>query len=261
MKRAIQNIFHEVGAQTLFFLKVTGAAWRHRAQCRSLVLQQIADVWARSLGTVCFAGFFVGAILVIQFYMMLTRYDALAMLGGLNASATVREIGPLIISFLLAGKVGAYTAAELGTMRVTEQIDAVSCLGTDPIVYLVAPRFTAIIVCSLLLLVFGLMVGIAGSMFVADALYGINMLQYSESVPRFTDAWTVAGGVFKCLVYGAIVATVSTYKGYTASGGAAGVGRAVTLCAVYTNLFIVLANYVTSQILQFLFTLGRGAVG
>ena len=258
MGRSLFSIFHEIGAEFLFFLKITGLAFRRWRECRELLLSQLADVFTRSLGTVCFAGFFVGAILVVQFHLMLSRYDALMFLGGLNTSATVREIGPLIISFLLAGKVGAYTAAELGTMRVTEQIDAVSCLGTDPLLYLVVPRFTAIVVSSLLLLVFGLMVGVCGSMLLASVAYNINILQYAESVPRFTDAWTVGGGVMKCLVYGCIVATVSTYQGFYASGGARGVGQAVTRCAVYTNLFIVMANYFTSKFLTFAQGLAMG---
>jgi phospholipid/cholesterol/gamma-HCH transport system permease protein len=255
----MKGLFQEVGAEALFFARVMRTWIRHLGESWELVLAQVADVGSRSLATVCFAGFFVGAILVIQFHLMLSRYDAVMFLGGLNTSATVREIGPLIISFLLAGKVGAYTAAELGTMRVTEQIDAVSCLGTDPLLYLVVPRFLAIVICSMLLLVFGLMVGICGSMLVAAVIHNVNFLQYLESVPKFTDFWTVTGGVFKCLVYGIIVANVATFKGFTARGGARGVGRAVTESAVYTNLFIVLANFVTSQILGFFEGLTRGA--
>jgi len=254
----LKTLILELGSQALFLQKVLAVWVRHMGASRKLVFEQIADVGSRSLFTVCFAGFFVGAILVVQFSLMLANYDALTFLGGLNTSATVREIGPLIISFLLAGKVGAYTTAELGTMRVTEQIDAVSCLGTDPILYLVVPRFLAIVICSILLLAFGLFVGVMGSIFVAQNLYNMNYLQYIQSVPKFTDMFTVLGSVFKCFVYGIIVATVSTYKGFNASGGARGVGKAVTECAVYTNLFIVFANYVTSQLLNIFQTFWMG---
>jgi phospholipid/cholesterol/gamma-HCH transport system permease protein len=182
---------------------------------------------------------------------MLQQYDAQTFLGGLNTSAVVREVGPLIISFLLAGKIGAFTAAELGTMRVTEQIDAIECLGTNPLQYLIVPRFIAIVLSSVLLLVIGLMISIGGAMFVANWLCGINPLQYISSIPKFTTMGTLAGGTFKCLVYGVIVAGVSCYKGYTASGGARGVGQAVTRTAIYTNLFIVIANFLTSEFIQF----------
>ena len=181
---------------------------------------------------------------------MLSQYDAQSILGGLNTSAIVREVGPLIISFLLAGRIGAFTAAELGTMRVTEQIDAIECLGTNPIQYLIVPRFVAIVCSSMILLVIGLVVSIGGAMFVADTLCGINPLQYSSSIPRFTGPWTIACGVIKSSAYGLIVASVACYKGYTTSGGARGVGRAVTQAAIYTNLYIILMNYVLSRVLM-----------
>ncbi|MEW6056872.1 MAG: ABC transporter permease [Bdellovibrionota bacterium] len=246
----LKNFLHELGGMYLFSNEVKKTWLCNLKTDMPLVLEQVSSVGLRTLSTVCFAGFFVGAILVIQFQLMLSQYDATAFLGGLNTSACIREVGPLIISFLLAGKVGAFTAAELGTMRVTEQIDAIRCLGTNPIQYLVVPRYIAIVLSSLLLLVFGLLVGIVGAMLVAGWLYNINSLQYLSSVPRFTDGWTVFCGVFKSAVYGIIVATVSTYKGYNASGGAKGVGRAVTQCAIYTNLFIVFANTWTSILLD-----------
>lgn len=244
------NFFADIGGMAIFSWGVLKTWFRTLGQNGNLIIEQIALVAFRSLVTILFSGFFVGAILIIQFHLMLSKYDAVSILGGLNTSATIREVGPLIISFLLAGKVGAYTAAELGTMRVTEQIDAIRCLGKDPIQYLIVPRFVAIVLCSLLLLVFGVLVGVSGSMLVAVKLYNMNFLQYMESIPRFTDRWTIIAGVFKSLVYGTIVAAVSTYKGYHATGGAQGVGRAVTQCAVYTNLLIVFANSFTSYLLE-----------
>ena len=98
-------------------------------------------------------------------------------------------------------------------------------------------------------------------MLVASALCGINFLQFATSIPRFTDGWTLAGGMFKSLVYGTIVAGVACHKGYTASGGARGVGKAVTLAAVYTNLYIVIANFVVSHVLDYLSELGRQWLG
>jgi phospholipid/cholesterol/gamma-HCH transport system permease protein len=203
----------------------------------------------------------VGAILVLQFNQILVQYDAQSFLGGLNTSSVVREVGPLIISFLLAGKIGAYTAAELGTMRVTEQIDAIQCLGTNPIQYLIVPRFVGIVISSLILLVIGLLISIGGAMLVASLLCGINPLQFAVSVPRFTDGWTIAGGMFKSLVYGTIVAGVACHRGYTASGGARGVGKAVTLAAVYTNFYIVIANFITSDLVDKVSELGRMWLG
>lgn len=244
------TFLNELGGITLFMGRVFRVFLRSSGNVRPII-EQIAYVSLRSLSTVAFAGVFVGAILVLQFNLILAKYDAQAFLGGLNTSAVVREIGPLIISFLLAGKIGAFTAAELGTMRVTEQIDAIEALGTNPIQYLVIPRFIGIVISSVLLLSIGLMVSILGSMIVAGAAAGINPLQYVSSIPRFTDLSTFFGGMFKSFVYGVIVASVACYKGFTASGGARGVGKAVTQAAVYTNLYIVIANYMTSSFLEY----------
>lgn len=240
------RLLEELGEFTLFSLRTLA---RLRGADARAINHQIIAVTERSLATVAFSGVFVGAILVLQFSSILEQYDALSFLGGLNTSATVRQVGPLIISFLLAGKVGAFTAAELGTMRVTEQIDAVQCLGTDPLQYLVVPRFIGIVVASLILLIFGLFVSVGGSMLVAFFAFDINPLQFLSSVPRFTAVSTLVGAVVQSLVYGLIVAGVACSKGYNASGGARGVGHAVTQAAIYTNLYIVMANYVLTTLL------------
>jgi phospholipid/cholesterol/gamma-HCH transport system permease protein len=245
------SLLRSTGGTFLFFLHVIRTAMRTHGNGRA-ILGQIAYVSWRSISTVAFAGVFVGAIMVIQFSIMLTRYDALAWLGGLNTSSLVREVGPLIISFLLAGKIGAFTAAELGTMRVTEQIDAVECLGTDPVQYLIVPRFIGIVISSLILLEIGLIVSIMGALGVAAALGVSNPLQFIQSIPRITDGWAIFSGGLKSLVFGTIVASVCCYQGFTASGGARGVGKAVTMAAVYTNFFIVLADFGTSAFVDFI---------
>ena len=246
----------ELGGITLFVREVFRTLLFTRGNLRPIVAQ-ISYVSYRSLSTVAFSGVFVGAILVLQFNQILAQYDAQALLGGLNTSAVIRQVGPLIISFLLAGKIGAYTAAELGTMRVTEQIDAIECLGTNPLQYLIVPRFFGIVISSLILLVIGLMVSVAGAMLVAALLCGVNPLQFATSIPRFITPWTIVGGMFQSLIYGTIVASVSCYNGYTASGGARGVGRAVTLAAVYTNFYIVIANFLSSGFLEWIAQIGR----
>lgn len=246
----MMKILHEVGAIALYLRELMRSWVNRKEKILPLILQQIVVVAERSIGTILFTGIFVGAILVIQFYMMLSKYDATILIGGLSSSATIREIGPLIISFLIAGKIGAYTAAELGTMKITEQIDAIRCLGVDPLAYVVIPRFVAIVFGTSLLLFFGLFVGIGGSVFIAKYFYHINPWQFMSTVPRFVSLWTLFGGFTKAFVYGMIVATVCTYYGINAKGGARGVGTAVTKSAVYTNLFIVLANSFTTYLLE-----------
>ena len=251
------TLLKELGGITRFVGLTLKTAWRTQGNWRPIV-EQVTLVYTRSLTTVIFAGVFVGAILVVQFHLILAKYDAQSFLGGLNTSSVIREVGPLIISFLLAGKVGAYTAAELGTMRVTEQIEAIECLGTNPVQYLIVPRFLAITISSLLLLIVGLLISVAGSILVSTVAFNINPMQYLGSIPRFTSLWTLSCGMFRSLIYGIIVASVACYKGYTATGGARGVGRAVTQAAVYTNLYIVVANFVTGSVLDMVAELARG---
>ncbi len=244
-------VLHEFGGLCLFLAEIA-RTFRKTSGYREAVIAQVALVSMRTMSTVIFAGAFVGAILVLQFDAMLKRFDAQILLGGLNTSATIREVGPLIISFLLAGKVGAYTTAELASMRVTEQIDAIESLGTDPIRYLILPRFIGIVLSSVILLGIGLFVSVAGAVLVAETMRGMNLQSYISSIPRFAGAWTLFEGLFRSTLFSTIVAAVSTYKGYTASGGARGVGRAVTESAIYTNVYIVLANFASTPVLEWL---------
>lgn len=245
------KVFHEFGGTWLFFIRILKTALNTQGN-KKAIIEQIVEVTQRSLATVLFAGLFIGAILVIQFQVMLQRFDAAILLGGLNTSATIREVGPLIISFLLAGKIGAFTTAELANMRVTEQIDAIECLGTKPIQYLIVPRFFAIILASVLLLAGGLAFSVAGSIAIATTTGGMNFYQYISSIPRFADGWTLFEGLFRCILFSTIVATVCTYKGFSANGGARGVGRAVTESAIYTNVYIILANFGSSSVLEWI---------
>jgi phospholipid/cholesterol/gamma-HCH transport system permease protein len=246
----ILSTLHELGGACMFFRRVL-ETFRKTSGYKDAIIKQVAEVATRTMSTVIFAGIFVGAIMVLQFDTMLKRFDAEALLGGLNTSSTVREIGPLIISFLLAGKIGAFTTAELANMRVTEQIDAIESLGTDSIQYLIVPRFIAIILSSVVLLAMGLTVSIFGAIFVAS-FSGINFYQYISSIPRFVGGWTLFEGLVRSLIFSTIVATISTYKGFTATGGARGVGKAVTESAIYINVYIVVANFISSSILEWL---------
>ena len=131
--------------------------------------------------------------------------------------------------------------------------------------YLIVPRYVGIIISSVILLALGLVIGIAGSMVVARVIAGINFLEFTTSIPRFNSGLTVVWGALKCVIYSAIVAGVACHRGYTASGGARGVGKAVTLAAVYTNFYIVIANFITSQFLNhfmlWLSAVTHGAIG
>lgn len=213
-------------------------------------IDQMYTAGVRSLPTTVAAGAFVGAILAIQLNLQLRDYGAQGVLGGLSVSTTVRNIGPVLIAFMLSARVGAFTAAELGTMRVTSQIDAIRCLGADPMSEIVVPRLAAVVAASFSLLVIGLFVATLGGIVVADLVLGVNPLAFIAQIPRFVTAWSLGTGMMKSLVYGLLIGVISCYRGYTASGGAAGVGHAVRRTAVEILVAIIVADYLLSSLSQ-----------
>ncbi len=256
-------IVEQIGGCVSFCLEAAGVFFR-RGVSRREVFLQIWRVTIQSLPTTAMAGFFVGAIMTVQFTMQVQAYGALGYLGGLSTSATIRQVGPLLIAFMLSGKVGAFTAAELGTMRVTEQIDAIRCLGANPFQELILPRFIAIIISSFALLAAGLLMSVAGGALMGALFSGINLDEYLRHVPTIVTLPSIATGLLKCVVFAVVLASICTYKGYTASGGARGVGQAVVETAVATMVSLVAADWATSLIadtvIQLVLSAG-GAVG
>lgn len=245
MLKALNSLLDEIGGCILFLKLVARTAFRYPCTWESICVQ-IWKVSIQSLPTTMMAGFFVGAIMTVQFTMQIKAFGALGYLGGLSTSATVREVGPLLIAFLLSGKVGAFTSAELGTMRVTEQIDAIRCLGANPIQEIILPRFFGIVISSFLLLAAGLLTSIFGGLLLGAVFSGINPDEYLRHIPTIVSGFSICNGLFKCLVFALILASICTYKGYSASGGAKGVGRAVVSTAVMTMVGIVVSDWITS---------------
>lgn len=247
MLRVAKSIVDDIGGCVLFIKDVVRTAFVYPCTLHSLC-DQIWRVTIASLPTTGMAGFFVGAIMTVQFTMQIKAFGALGYLGGLSTSATVREVGPLLIAFLLSGKVGAFTSAELGTMRVTEQIDAIRCLGANPIQEIVLPRYLGIIISSFFLLAAGLCMSIFGGLVLGAFFSGINPDEYLRHIPTIVNPFSIGLGLFKCLVFALVLASVCTYKGYTTSGGAKGVGRAVVSTAVMTMVGIVVSDWLTTLI-------------
>lgn len=242
---ALVGIFDELGRTTMFLWEVIRTFFVRPCRFKD-VIDQTWDVTMESLPTTAMAGFFVGGITAVQFAMQMKDFGALGYLGGLATSGTIREVGPLLIGFMLAGKVGAYTSAELGTMRVTEQIDAIRCLGADPLQELILPRFLAIVISSFFLLGTGLFMSIGGGALVGYGFAGVYPEEYVRHIPTLLALTSVLSGLFKCGVFAVVLATVCTYRGYTTTGGAKGVGRAVVATAVTTMMSIVVMDWFTS---------------
>lgn len=247
MIKTLLNINDEIGKSILFLQEILWTLAKN--PCRShLIFEQIWNVTLESLATTAMAGFFVGAIMTVQFTMQMNEFGALGYLGGLATSGTIREVGPLLIAFMLSGKVGAYTSAELGTMRVTEQIDAIRCLGANPIQEIILPRFIGIIVSSFFLLALGLMMSILGGLFLGYIFAGVNPEEYLRHIPTILAIPSILSGLVKCFSFAVVLATICTYKGYTTTGGAKGVGRSVVSTAVTTMICIVVFDWLTSYL-------------
>lgn len=245
--KTLLNILNEIGGCLLFVKEIVRTAFFSPCSFQS-VCQQIWKVTEQSLMTTALAGFFVGAIMTVQFTLQVAQYGALGYLGGLSTSGTVREVGPLLIAFMLSGKVGAFTSAELGTMRVTEQIDAIKCLGANPIQEIILPRFIAIVISSFFLLGIGLIMSIFGGLLLGLFFSGINPEEYLRHIPTIVTLPSVVSGLFKCLVFSFILASICTYKGYFTTGGAKGVGQSVLNTAVSSMVSLVVADWFTSLI-------------
>jgi phospholipid/cholesterol/gamma-HCH transport system permease protein len=244
----------ELGAIAQFSLSALRCFFRHGVRM-SQVIDQMYVTGVRSLPTTLMAGTFVGAIMAIQINLQLRDFGAQGFLGGLATSVTIRNVGPVLIAFILSGKVGAFTSAELGTMQVTDQINAIRCLGTDPLRYLILPRMCGVVLSSFLLLIVGLMMTIGGGLAIASLHLGVNALNFVGNIPKLVHWWSVGTGIAKSFVFGVIIAVVSCYRGYTTRGGAVGVGRAVKDSAVQTLVVIVVADVVMSAISQFIYVL------
>jgi phospholipid/cholesterol/gamma-HCH transport system permease protein len=248
----ILQFFHELGGTLLFLnqiyrkTKISKSQWMRTLHQGVLILE-------RSWLLVGLAGLFVGGILVIQFTLLVKPYGAIGLLGGLTFSSLIRNIGPLMISFQLCGKVGAYIAAELASMRVTDQIFGLECIGKDPIEYLVVPRFWGIILAGFFLLILGVLCSIFGALLVTLLSTSLNYREFLRTISLFAEASSFVGGLSKSILYAFLVASVACYNGFFASGGARGVGRAVTKSVIYTNFFIVIGNTFFSKLMDLWF--------
>jgi phospholipid/cholesterol/gamma-HCH transport system permease protein len=248
----IESFFSPLGGIVLFLREVLGGISRAHPR-RELIFAKTLEVIQQSLVTTLFAGFFVGAIMTLQFTMQMEMFNALTYLGALVTSATIREVGPLLIAFLLSGKIGAFISAELGTMKVGEQIDAIRCLGANPIDEVIVPRFLGIIIASFFLLSFGLIFSFFGGLLVSSLISQLPWEQYIGHIPSIVSAFSVFSGLVKCLLFSLIIALICTYRGYTVVGGARQVGEGVVAAATQTMIALVLVDWLSSFVLDRLF--------
>jgi phospholipid/cholesterol/gamma-HCH transport system permease protein len=212
-----------------------------------LIARQIVYMGYFSLPVVGLTALFTGMVLALQSFTGFSRFNAESAIATVVVLSVTRELGPVIAGLMVAGRVGAAMAAEIGTMRVTEQIDALTTLSTDPLRYLVLPRLVAGLVTLPLLVVVADIVGVFGGYLVATYKLNFNPVTYLTQTERYLETMDVVSGLVKAAVFGFIVALMGCYHGYYSRGGAEGVGQATTYAVVSASILILLFNYFLTQ--------------
>ena len=213
------------------------------------VIRQMALLGADSLPIVLMTILCTGMVFSVQTAKEFVKLGASGSVGGIVAIAMGRELVPVLTGVVVAGRIGAAIAAELGTMKVTEQIDALRVMAANPVSYLVVPRFIALVFMMPVLVVFANLIGNAGGYIVAHFYAGISTFSYTNSIKLLAEFYDIFGGMLKSCFFGAIIAIVGCYKGLNAPNGAEGVGLATTASVVLSIILIFIANYFLSIII------------
>jgi phospholipid/cholesterol/gamma-HCH transport system permease protein len=212
-----------------------------------LFLNALLEVGYFSLPVVALTAVFTGMVLALQSYTGFSRFAAQGAVASLVVLSMTRELGPVLAGLIVAGRVGAAMAAELGTMRVTDQIDALSTLSTNPMKYLVAPRLLAATIALPLLVLVADVLGVLGGFIVSTMKLGYNQSAYLASTINFVRTEDVISGLVKAGVFGFLIALMGCYQGYHSKGGAQGVGAATTAAVVSASILILAFDYVLTE--------------
>jgi phospholipid/cholesterol/gamma-HCH transport system permease protein len=248
LPRPFERFFGEMGR--LFQMIGRVFAWTPRPpyDFREL-FRQMVKVGVDSVPVVLMTAMFTGMVLALQTFSVLRRFNAETYVGSLVALSMVRELSPVLSGVIVAGRAGSAMGAELGTMRVTEQIDALEVMATDPVHYLVVPRVWAATLMMPLLVVMANAVGIFGGYLVAVVLMGANPVAYMDNTFQFMDVGDLFSGLVKAAVFGFLMAVIGCQQGFYTRGGAEGVGRATTSAVVLASIAILVADFFLTRLL------------
>jgi len=246
--KLLNNIFEAFGDVTVLFGRTIYAILRGRFSL-SNVSAQMVHIGVDSIGVAVVTAAFVGMVFSVQIAYEFVKFGAGNVVGGVMGIAVARELAPSLTAIVIAARVGAAIAAELGTMSVTEQIDALHAMGSDAIKHLVVPRFLACTFMLPVLVIFADLVGFVGGYAVAVYVVGINPYGFLESASSLLTTADILGGIIKAFFFGMIIATVACYRGLQTRGGARGVGISTTSSVVTSLLSIIVVNYFLSLIL------------
>lgn len=239
----VLKFFKSVGALVLFTFTALSHCVRPPFYPRQ-ILRQMIEIGYFSLPVVGLTTVFAGMVLALQSYTGFSRFSAEGAIANVVIISITRELGPVLAGLMVTGRIGASMAAELGTMRVTEQVDALTTLSTNPFKYLIAPRLIAGVLMLPFLVFIGDIIGVFGGYLVAVYQLGFNASNYIQSSWEAMVAMDVISGLVKATVFGFIISLMGCYHGYTSKGGAQGVGKATTDSVVSASILILCFNFI-----------------
>ncbi len=215
-----------------------------------LVTKQLYHIGVCSFPLIVITGLSTGCVLAAQSFYQLSEKGLSSITGLFVAKSMITELGPILTAFMFTGRVGASVCAEIATMKVSEQIDALKSLCVDPLKYLLTPRLLASLLMTPLLTIFSMFTGILGGYIISVYFFNMSPVNYMHSIPHQVTVFDFFCGNFKALVFGFLIMTISCYKGISADGGAAGVGRSTIQSVVYSYCFILISNFFLTMALN-----------
>ncbi|HTG83122.1 MAG TPA: ABC transporter permease [Geobacteraceae bacterium] len=245
-------VFDEILGEMLILLGQTVYFFREVPRNLQSIFVQMAIIGYETLPVASVMAFFVGMVLALQTGVELQKYGGQNIIGAIVGHSMVRELGPVMTSFLVAGRAGSAMAAELGVMTVYEEIDALKTLDINPVRYLAMPRLIACLICVPALVIYSDCIGIVGGAIISN-LHPKIFVSYSTYYDSLTDALKlkeVGNGLIKSFVFGGIIALVACYVGFKTSGGARGIGRSTTRSVVLSFMLILVADYFLTRVLM-----------
>ncbi len=242
------RFFEEVGRATLLTLWGIFFLIRKPPRVRHFI-NQLTYVAAETTPVVVITSLFSGGVIALQTYSTFHRFNAEYLIGAVVALSMGRELGPVLTSLMVVARVGSAMTASIGTMRITQQIDALEVMAINPISFLVTPRIFATTLGVPMLTVISDIAGIFGGWFVATKLFGVNEYLYWQKMVDLTEFYDFLGGIYKAIAFGFIIGAVSCYYGFYTSGGTEGVGRATTASVVTSSMLILISDYFLTAVI------------
>lgn len=244
----VEGVLVGIGRISLLLYNVLKGIVKPPFEIRNII-KQMLEIGVNSLPVVLITAVFTGMVLALQSYTAFKRFGAEGLVGSVVALSMTRELGPVLTALIVTGRAGASMAAEIGTMRVTEQIDALETLATNPVKYLIVPRFISGTIMLPALVAITDIVGILGGYLVTVVMLNVSSRTYMKASWDFLEAGDIYSGLIKAAFFGAFFTLISCYKGFYAKGGAEGVGRATTGAVVYSSMAILISDYFLSAFL------------